>query len=368
MFKERVKSIICTVIIIFTSSGLLFADESNKENIDEGNRKIDVFGARLPVSDLLDEDTKTAHESMNEKISEWTCPGGEIPFRSKKAILVARRCSERDHLPVLAKLRKNYHVDIQSLIFGDVYTEAITPSEGIAQKNKGRVLINLHGGAFAIHGRVGGQLESIVVAATGHIKVIAVDYRMYPEHVFPAATDDILVVYKELLKSYRPENIGIYGCSAGAALTAQTLVRLQREGIPAPGAVGMLCGAAIMDGGGDSSEMLSLINGKVELGETGSYFMNEDLDNPLISPGKYPDILQHFPPSLLVSSTRDFALSGVVVTHSQLVKLGVEAELHIYEGLGHSRFLNPDVPEFVEVHKVIVKFFDKYLGKGEEQS
>jgi len=70
-----------------------------------------------------------------------------------------------------------------------------------------------------------------------------------------------------------------------------------------------------------------------------------------------------FPPSLLVATTRDVALSSVVVTHSQLVRLGVDAELHVWEGLGHTFYTDPDLPESREVHDVVIGFFDRHLGK-----
>jgi monoterpene epsilon-lactone hydrolase len=53
----------------------------------------------------------------------------------------------------------------------------------------------------------------------------------------------------------------------------------------------------------------------------------------------------------------------VVQTHSELVRLGVEAELHVWEGLGHAFFFNPELPQSREMYDVTVKFFDKHLGK-----
>ncbi len=74
---------------------------------------------------------------------------------------------------------------------------------------------------------------------SGGSRVITMDYRMAPEHKYPAAEDDIVAVYRELLKTYRPENIGIYGCSAGAVLTGTTVAKLIATGQPKPGAIGM---------------------------------------------------------------------------------------------------------------------------------
>ena len=68
------------------------------------------------------------------------------------------------------------------------------------------------------------------------------------------------------------------------------------------------------------------------------------------------------PPSLLITSTRDFLLSLVIYTHTQLMHAGVEAELHVWEGLGHAFFFDPEIPESRQAYDAIVKFFDKHLS------
>ena len=86
--------------------------------------------------------------------------------------------------------------------------------------------------------------------------------------------------------------------------------------------------------------------------------------DPVVAPGDHDDLLARFPPTLLISGTRDFALGGVLASHNKLVRLGVEADLHVWEGLGHATFaFNPCLPESDEVHNVIVSFFDRYLSR-----
>src|SRR3981081_4835391 len=71
------------------------------------------------------------------------------------------------------------------------------------------------------------------------MKLVALFCRLAPENPFPAAVEDVIAVYTELLKTYKPHNVGIFGTSAGATLTAEVAVRLNRAGIPLPGALGM---------------------------------------------------------------------------------------------------------------------------------
>src|SRR5690606_9225975 len=124
-------------------------------------------------------------------------------------------------------------VDVTEVRIVGVRAAVITPRDGVAPENQHRVLLNLHGGGFVFHrGLSFGQLESIPVAALGRLKVITLDYRQAPFHRFPAATEDVLRVYGELLKHHSAESIGIYGCSAGGTLTAQVVSSLRARSLP----------------------------------------------------------------------------------------------------------------------------------------
>ena len=235
---------------------------------------------------------------------------------------------------------------------------------GIGRRNQKRVLINLHGGGFLEGSRTVSQLESIPIAGVARIKVVSVDYRQAPEARFPAASEDVAAVYRELLKSYAPKNIGIYGCSAGGLLTAQTVAWLQKEHVPLPGAVGMFCMGATYTGKGDSAFIARAIEGAPadEFAKYFAYFDGTQPDDPLVYPVSSEKMLQVFPPSLLVTATRDHAMSSAVYTHSRLSRLGVETELHVFEGLGHAFFYDPALPESREVYSLVSKFFDAHLG------
>jgi acetyl esterase/lipase len=74
--------------------------------------------------------------------------------------------------------------------------------------------------------------------------------------------------------------------------------------------------------------------------------------------------MARFPPSLLIASTRDLALSSVVYTHSVLVQQRVPAELHVWEGLPHSFFVDPELPQSREVYEIAARFFDRNLASS----
>lgn len=200
------------------------------------------------------------------------------------------------------------------------------------------------------------------------IKVISVDYREGPDNKFPAASEDVASVYRELLKSYDPQSIGIYGCSAGGMLTAMSLAWFQTHGLPTPGAVGIYCASAGSFGGdatyiaspfGEARMPVSRPPGQSQLG----YFSGADMKDPLVSPINSPEMLAKFPPTLLITGTRDFAMSGTLYTDNELAKRGVKVELHVWDGLFHGFFYNADVPESRDAFAVMIKFFDKHLSK-----
>lgn len=276
----------------------------------------------------------------------------------------------------IARQRELFPVDREDSTIGGVHAYVYTPRNGIAPENRDRVLVDLHGGGFRECWPACAELESMPIAALGRIKVVSLDYRQGPQHRHPAASEDVAAAYRELLKTYRPENIGIYGCSAGGLLAAMSVAWLQREGLPRPGAIGVLCsGAASVDGaaafGGDSSyTTLPLGEGRLLPPDAAGnpvpmeYFAGVDQNDPLVAPASSPEVLRLFPPTLIVTGTRSFELSNAVYTHAQLVKHGVDAALHVWEGMFHGFFYNPDVPESRECYDVIVGFFAARLGKG----
>ncbi len=94
-----------------------------------------------------------------------------------------------------------------------------------------------------------------------------------------------------------------------------------------------------------------------------AYFSEASISDPLVLPINSTDILAKFPPTLLIAGSRDFAVSSVFHTQAALTNLGVETELHIWDGMWHAFFIDPDIPESKEVYRVIVNFFDRHLGR-----
>ena len=239
----------------------------------------------------------------------------------------------------------------------------VTP-EGMPEANKDKVLLDLHGGGFDSDS--GSYTESIPIAGFTKIKVVAALYRLAPEHPFPAAVDDSVAVYKELLKTYKPEHIVIYGTSAGAILTAEVAAKLKQLGLPMPAALGIFSGMGDFARDGDSISLFSLrgLSGHLDPPRTGphdsNYVATTDPKDPILSP-IYSD-LHGMPPTLFITSGRDLLLSGTVNLHRAYLNAGVDARLVVFDALPHAFWYSPLLPEGIEADHMMADFFVKRLG------
>jgi monoterpene epsilon-lactone hydrolase len=260
--------------------------------------------------------------------------------------------------------KKMYPVNVAADTIAGVPVRVITPLS-IAPEKRDRVLINLHGGGF--NSDSGSLSETIPVANLSGIKVIAVLYRLAPEHPFPTGLGDAVAVYKELLKTYKPNHIGLYGTSAGAILTAEVTVKLKQLGLPLPGATGIFSGMGDFSRIGDSVALYALngFSGHLDPPKAnshgGEYTGSTDLKDPVLSP-VYAD-LKGFPPTIFVTSGRDLLLSGTTILHRAYLRAGVDAQLVVFEALPHAFWNNPDLPESKEVSRIMAGFLEKHVGK-----
>jgi acetyl esterase/lipase len=262
-----------------------------------------------------------------------------------------------------AEARKLYPVNIEETSMGGVRTDVITP---LSTPTSNRVLINLHGGGF--NSDSGSLIEGVPIANLAKIKVVSVYYRLAPENPFPAAVDDAVAVYRELLKTYAPHNIGIYGTSAGAILTCEVAVRLKQLGLPLPAALGVFSGHGDFSRVGDSWQLFTLGGFPGMLQPTdpdhlpdGPYIGKTDRKDPVLSP-RFAD-LRGMPPTLLVTSTRDILLSGTTILQRALLQAGVDAQLVVFEALPHAFWYHFQVPETREALGLMAKFFDEKVGR-----
>lgn len=299
-------------------------------------------------------------ESAKEFCAELASPTAPPAHEDIAAVRLHWDAFNQRHLEIALA---HHDVDIVRDEIAGVKVDVVTPSVGVAGH---RVLLCLHGGAFMWGRGAGALLEAAPVAGTFGCRVLAVEYALAPERIFPAAVEDVLAVYRTLCAQQSPTSIGIYGCSAGAILTAQVTARIIAEGIPVPGAIAMLCGTGL-EMLGDSAASAAAFNGlddtAAPLGLAGlPYFAGADLRDPLVFPGEHPETLARFPPSLSVTGTRDFAASSVTVMHRRLAAAGTDASLLHFDGMGHAFHMASTLPEARETFAAMARFFDTNLA------
>ena len=261
----------------------------------------------------------------------------------------------------LAVALDHYPVEVVRDVIGGVAVDIVTPADAAVDA---RTLLCLHGGAFMWGRGPGALLEAVPVAATARMRVIAIEYALAPERVFPAAVDDVLAVYRAVTAERAPASIGIYGCSAGGILTAQATARLIANGEPTPGAVAMLCGTGL-DMLGDSQASAAVLTGHPNEphGLTQlPYFSGTDAGDPLVFPGEHDAVLARFPPSLLVTGSRDFAASSVTTMHRRLLAAGAQTQLLHFDGMWHAHHMATTMPESRETFAALARFFAAHLA------
>lgn len=250
--------------------------------------------------------------------------------------------------PVLAALpamREKLGVTSEPVTIAGVKAYIVQPRV-VPAANLGRVLLHIHDGGF---------------------RVISVDYRMPPDAPYPAAMDDVMAVYRELIKTTDPKRMAVFGTSTGGGMALVLVLRIKDEKLPQPAAMAPGTPWADLAEVGDTyftHEFADnvLVSWKGWLGRAARLYADgRDMKDPQLSPiyGDFHDL----PPAILTSCTRDLFLSNTVRGHRKLRQAGVEALLQVFEGQSHAQYYaDPFGPETIDYHSKVVRFFDAHLA------
>ena len=227
----------------------------------------------------------------------------------------------------------------------------------------GKAILFVHGGAFVMGGGIAAAHAALPLAAATGLRTYSVDYRMPPDHPFPAGLDDTVVVYRLLLERYGAQNIGVCGVSAGGGLAAAAILKARDTGLALPAACVLATPEVDLTESGDTFETNCGLDVwlRRRLTETiALYAGGHDLRDPYLSP-VFADFSLGFPPTLLTTGTRDMFLSNTVILHQALLRAGEAADLRVFEAMPHGGF-SGSTPEDAEVLRQQADFLRRALA------
>lgn len=245
---------------------------------------------------------------------------------------------------------------------GGVPADAIEPA-GAATS---RLVLYLHGGGYSLGSARSHRSLAKRIAYAARAKVVVPDYRLAPEHLFPAAVEDALASYRGLLaQGAAPRRLAVGGDSAGAGLALALLVSLRDAGDPLPACAFLLSPYADLACQGESYTRLAdldpIVSREMGLAMGQAYLGSRAPDDPLASP--VHAALGGLPPLLVQVGSREVVLDDARTIERRALEAGVDAKLEVWPGMVHVWHLFASVlPEGPRAIEAIGSFVRRHSG------
>jgi len=315
---------------------------------------VKLEGRLLPFPSSI---SAAARSSLERLVNEDGVPLNALhvmpPVSDHAGWMAIKVAVDRHYTAAMEGLAGTLRASVETVRSGEATIHVATP-ETIQQSDA--ACLDFHGGALVFGGGAACRAQARMQADQHGVLCYGVDYRMPPEHPYPAALDDAVAAYRHVLQRHPPSCVVVSGRSAGGNLAAAMLLRAKEEGLPMPAGLVLLSPQVDLTESGDSFE----VNRMVDMVLPGSlmrsnalYAGGVDMSHPHLSP-LFGD-LSGFPPTFLQSGTRDLFLSNAVRMHRALRRAGVTAELHVFEAMPHGGFQG-NTPEDDELTSELGRF------------
>lgn len=273
--------------------------------------------------------------------------------------------NEKNWEPDNSAIIERYNPTVIDTVMGGVPVLDIRPK---GWRDNHKILIYSHGGAYVLFSARSTLMGSVPVADRLHMRVISIDYTNPPRARSAEILDQIISVVQSLLDNgFQLSDIGMYGDSAGGALTAGAVLKMRDHGMGIPGAVVLISPWADITPSGDTYETLKsadpILNYPMALSRAAlAYADEDDHRSPYVSP-VYANYSKGFPPTLIQGGTKEIFLSNFIRLYQAMDQAGISVKLDLYEGMWHDfQEINSELPESILAHKKMDAFFRKHLA------
>lgn len=263
-----------------------------------------------------------------------------------------------------AAMLKAMNVTIAEVKLGGVDVVETRPPQYV---DDGTVIIRIHGGGFYLgSARSSVPMDAMIAVATGK-RIISVDYATVPKGNWRIVTDQVLAVYRAVLKQgFQPKSIGMLGDSAGGNIIPASVFKARDQGVPLPGALVLFSPCVDFNQLGDTNMTLRAADPAIDEIDIApgleAYAPRAEWTNPYVSP-IYGDFTKGFPPTLIQVGTKEVLLSDSVRIYQAIKTAGGEAELDVYEGMAHVfQAYMVNTPEQKAAFAEIKRFWSQHLS------
>jgi acetyl esterase/lipase len=339
------------ILIVIVVMGLCNGCDQNREL----SYPYDYF-----IPETVSQEAQNELRTMSKRDRrEWPAPDDAAGWRSQWEY------NEEAWQPFNDSVAELFNPAIADTVMGGTPVLDIRPQ---GWTDNGRVLVYIHGGAYVLFSAYTTLMGSVPVADRLSTRVISVNYTNPPAAKSEVILDQIIAVVKSLVEAgYELKNIGMYGDSAGGALTAGSILKMRDEGLGMPGAAVLISPWADITESGDTYATLKeedpILNYRYALGPASLAYADPELHRtPYVSP-VYADFSRGFPPTLIQGGTKEIFLSNFVRLYQAMDQAGITVKLDLYEGMWHVfQEINYDLPESETAHRKMDSFFRQWLG------